>query len=720
MAGNIKGITISFRGDTTELSKALRQVDKETASIDSELRKVNGALKFNPTSVDLWRQKQTLLSQKISETSERLKTLKAAQKELDNKHVDKNSKEYRNLQREIITTESKLKNFKNQLKQVGNVNLRATSEQFKQIGSKATAAGNAMRGISRAAGVLVASIGALTYKSAQWADNLNTLQKKYRISTKDLQMYAAASKLVDVDVNTVTRAHVKLNRTMGSALKGSKTAVETFEKLGIAIQDENGALRDNDEVFQAAIQALGQMENETERDALAMDLFGKAATELNPLIEDGGETYKNFAETLKKYDLDFVDQETLDKANEFNDKIDTIKSIGLLAFQSIGAQLAEVFEPILEKVVEKVGEFAKWFSNLNPVVIAVVAGIAALVAAIAPALLIFGALSSAVGVLLGALAGISAPVIAVGAAIAAFVALFATALAKSQQFRDAVSQLAEVLVSTFEPVIEAAITMVKEFVTEIIDTAKAIADELAPVITALMPILKLVASFMAGRLKSAFTLVTGVIKVLGAAIRAMATIFKGTALAIITIASGIYSKLKSTFGKVREALVHPFESAKETIKGFIDKIKSYFPINIGNILSNVKLPHFSLKWGEKDFGPLGKIKYPTGFNPIKWYARGGIFNSPTLAGIGEAGPEAVVPLSGHQMEPFARAIAESMNGFNYEKLTAAIVAALMSVNSDIVLDIDGKRVADVTAPYMNTAINTLQRRQDRKIGIVGV
>ena len=71
MAGNIKGITIEFRGDTTQLDKALRSIDKETSGIDSELKKVNNGLKFNPTSVDLWRQKQTLLTQKVKETSER-------------------------------------------------------------------------------------------------------------------------------------------------------------------------------------------------------------------------------------------------------------------------------------------------------------------------------------------------------------------------------------------------------------------------------------------------------------------------------------------------------------------------------------------------------------------------------------------------------------------------------------------------------------------------
>ena len=144
MAGNIKGITIEFRGDTTSLDKSLRQVDKETRGIDSELKKVDKGLKFNPTSVELWKQKQTLLNQKIDQTDANLQDLKKAQKQLDAKNVDKNSAEYRELQREIITTESKLKTFKAQLRAIGNVNLQALGQQFKQIGAKMMGAGRTL------------------------------------------------------------------------------------------------------------------------------------------------------------------------------------------------------------------------------------------------------------------------------------------------------------------------------------------------------------------------------------------------------------------------------------------------------------------------------------------------------------------------------------------------------------------------------------------------
>ena len=144
MAGNIKGVTIEFRGDTTKLDKALRKINTETKAIDSELKKVNNALKFNPGSVELWSQKQELLKTKIGQTKEKLDALKAAQKDMDAAEVDKNSAEYRELQREIVVAESKLKTFKRQLNEVGNVKLKALSEQFKSVGKKMTDLGKTL------------------------------------------------------------------------------------------------------------------------------------------------------------------------------------------------------------------------------------------------------------------------------------------------------------------------------------------------------------------------------------------------------------------------------------------------------------------------------------------------------------------------------------------------------------------------------------------------
>ena len=337
MAGNIRGVTIEFRGDTTKLDKALRQVNNETRTIDNELRNVDKALKFNPTSVELWRQKQQLLSQKINETKDKLDLLKQQQASMDASGVDKNSMEYQKLQREIIETESKLKTFEGQLKAVGNVNLRAASEQFKEWGGSLTEAGQKMQGLSMAAAGVVAALAGISYKAGTNADDLNTLSKVYSINTGDLQKYAVAADLVDVSVEDIAKSHVKLEKSMYSANTGSKSMQEAFDKLGVSITDSNGELKSGDAVWQETIQKLGQMENETERDAIAMQLMGKSANELNPLIEDGGKTYEETAKLLEKYDLNIIDQETLDRANDFNDDIDRIKLIGTVTFQQLGS-----------------------------------------------------------------------------------------------------------------------------------------------------------------------------------------------------------------------------------------------------------------------------------------------------------------------------------------------------------------------------------------------
>lgn len=643
MAGNIKGITIEFSGDTAKLDRSLKDVDKSTKNIDKELKQVNNALKFNPTSVDLWRQKQDLLKQKIADTGERLKILKQQQAQMDAKNVDKNSEEYRKLQREIITTESKLKTFKGQLKAIGNINLRALGASMQQAGAKLTAAGQSMRTVSRYAAAATAAVGALAYKSGKWADNLNTMSKIYHIGTKELQLYSAAAKLVDVDVETIAKTHQKLGKNMANALDGSEKQAAAFDKLGISITNSDGTLRDADSVWQETIEALGEMENETERDALAMTLMGKSAGELNPLIQDGGETYKRVAETMEKYGLDFVDQDTLDKANEFNDKLDTIKAVGLVGLQTIGAKIAGVLAPALEKVVGIAGKIAKWLSGLDPVIIAVGAGIAGIVALLAPLLLLLGAIVSAGGALLGVLAGISAPMVAVAAGIAALVAVLATALAKSEPFREAMAQLGQNLVSVLLPVVKSAIAFFKELFAVIGQTATEVANDLAPVIKGLTPIITAVVKLLAGRLKASFTLIIAVVKGLSLVIRALA---KGVAAAFTSIASkgqSLYTKLKSTFSKVKSALTNPFETAKNAIKAIIDKIKGFFS-NLNVSAPHIPLPHFKIKPSGWDIGDLVKGKIPS--LSVDWYAKGGIFNRPTvLTGVGEAGPEAVVPLN---------------------------------------------------------------------------
>lgn len=582
MSGNIKGITIRFEADTTKLDKSLREINNNTKKLDKELRNVDKALKFNPTSVELWRQKQDLLTKKIEETEKSLDLLKQKQAALDAAGVSKTSEEYRKVQREIIEAESKLKTFNTQLRKIGQVNLRATSEQFKKMGQDLTSAGQAMRGISTAAAALAASIGALTVKSGKWADDLNTMSKRYSIGTKDLQMYSAAADLVDTSVEAIAGSHVKLEKQMLNASKGTGSAAEAFKALGVEVTDANGNLREGDAVWQEVISALGSLENETERDAYAMQLMGRSASELNPLIEDGGEAYKNLAETMQKYGLDFIDQETLDAANEFNDSLDTMKAIGMVAFQQLGTQLAAYLAPAMEKVVDVVGRLANWFSQLSPRTQAIIGGIAAVVAVVAPLLIGLGQVSFAISSIISLIAVIGPAIAGVVAALGPVILVIAA-------------------------VVAAGIALYKNW-----DTIKAKALEIWTAITTTWNSIK--------------------------------ESIRNTIENIVSNVTSKFNSLKTSveniWNTIKSAMINPIQTAKDTLLGIIDTVKSWFPINLGNIF-NFKVPHIDI--GSKSVTVGDKtVTVPT-FS-VSWYAKGGIFDQPTLAGIGESGPEAVVPL----------------------------------------------------------------------------
>ena len=589
MAGNIKGITIPFDGDTKDLERSIKALNSDISGLDKELRQVNNALKFNPTSVDLWKQKQQILTQKITDTDKKLKLLKQQQKDMDARGVNKNSAEYRKLQREIITTESKLKTFKGQLNSIGNIKLKVVSAQFKDIGNKLTTAANAMKGFSAAGAAVAGTLGTLAVKSSKTADNLNTLSQKYHIGTSDLQMYKAAADLTDVSVEAIAKSHVKLEKQMASAAEGGKSASQYFDQLGISVKNTDGSLRSADEVWQETIKALGQVENETKRDAIAMGLMGKSASDLNPLIENGGEAYANLAETMQKYHLDFMDQETLDKANQFNDQLDTMKAVGSVALQTLGAKLAEVLLPAMQKLGEIVGKFAEWISGLNPHVVAVIGVIAALVAGIFPLLMILGkvafvissitAFMSTMGISFAAIAG------PIGIAIAAIAAIIAIGVLLYKNW-DKIKAAAKALLASISATWEAIKAKVVTTVTNI---------------------------------KTAVT-----------------TAFNTLKTTVANVFNSIKATATTVWNNIKTAITKPIESAKEKVTAIINKIKSFFPISIGNILKNIKLPH--IQWHTKEI--LGKVKIPV-FDGVSWYDKGGIFNSPSIIGVGEKRPEFV-------------------------------------------------------------------------------
>lgn len=448
MAGAIKGITIKLGADASELTKSLSQAEANLKGTQKQLNQVNKALKFNPNNVDLLRQKEELLTRKIEDTTKQIDTMKQALKQMDAQGIDKTSDEYMALEREIIQAESKQKHFNKELQQVrmqaSSVGQLAT--KFEQVGGKLESLGNKMRQVSMVAGALAVAIGGLALKTSQTADDINTMSKVYGIATDDLQKYARASELVDVSVETIGKSQVRLKKQMLNASDGAGASAEAFNRLGVSVTNADGSLRNQDEVFQEVLQSLGSMQNETERDATAMTIFGKSASELNPLIEDMGETYKNVMDTFAKNDLTLVDQKTLDNANRFKDSLDMIKATLGQAFFTLGTNLASYLAPIMDKIADKVGKLAGWVAKLNPKVLAIIGTIAGVVGVLAPLLIGVGKMIGLVSkiikscqLLFGLLS--ANPIILVIAGVVALITALVTAYKKSEAFRNVVNKV---------------------------------------------------------------------------------------------------------------------------------------------------------------------------------------------------------------------------------------------------------------------------------------
>ncbi len=354
----IKGITVDIGGNTTGLQKALSEVNAKTKDLSTELRQVDKLLKLDPNNITLVKQKQDLLKQSIEQTSEKLNTLKSAQKQVSEqfKNGDIGAEQYRAFQRELEATQHQLDGLKDQKKNVSVIGA-AFGEVKDKISESTEKLQPFIDGLSKAADISktiavggvqtvgktveVAAKGLATYataalgagtavfamsaKAGAAADDINTLSKQTGLSTDQIQKFQYASDLIDVPLETLTGSMSKLTKNMATAQKGTGDAAAAFEALGVKVTDNNGQLKNNQDVFNETIDALGKIENSTQRDAYAMAIFGKSAQDLNPLILGGAEDLKTLGDSAEEMGL-ILSQDALNNLNAFNDSLDTLKA----------------------------------------------------------------------------------------------------------------------------------------------------------------------------------------------------------------------------------------------------------------------------------------------------------------------------------------------------------------------------------------------------------
>ena len=308
----------------------------------------------------------------------------------------------------------------------------------------------------------------------------------------------------------------------------------------------------------------------------------------------------------------------------------------------------------------------------------------------------FAPLADAASETLGSIADLGGDVVAALAPLGDFVTgngpAFAGMMERIQQHLadlapvvDELSATWDVLKETFTTFVEVVSPVIAEFIGQLVSGLVGLLPIIASVVeavaTVVNDVLAIITAFIVD-VQTGFEGLRSTLSTIWEAIKtAAATAWEGVKTAITSVWDGIktgvsnavnavkttvsnvFNSIKSTvstiWNGIKSAITTPINAARDAVKNAIDRIKGFFSFKIS--WPHIPLPHFSVS------GSANPLDWLTGGLPkfsISWYAKGGIAEGPTLyaAGIGEAGPEAIVPLRGSKMRPFALAVADEMGG----------------------------------------------------------
>jgi len=392
MADNF-GLKIGIEGEK-EFKNALRDINQSFKVLGSEMNLVSSEFDKNDRSVQALTARNQVLNKEIDTQKEKVETLEKA---LNNAATsfgenDKRTQAWQvqlnNAKAELNGLEKELKQNDNALEDVGKEfdDAEKQSEQFnKALKNSADTADNADGKFSKLGstlgkigvglGVGIAAIGTaavgagkaladMTVGASQYADEILTQSTVTGMSTESLQAYKYAAELIDTPLETLTSTMSKNIKSMSSAREGTGTTAEAYKKLGISVTDAHGNLKDGETVYWQAIDALGKMQNETERDALAMQIFGKSARDLNPLIAQGSEGFSKLTDEAKRMGA-VMSEDSLNALGKFDDSMQRLKSGAGAAKNMLGTVLLPQLQLLADDGVNLLGDFTKGISEAN-------------------------------------------------------------------------------------------------------------------------------------------------------------------------------------------------------------------------------------------------------------------------------------------------------------------------------------------------------------------
>jgi phage-related protein len=381
------GIKLGVEGEKS-FKAALADINQSFRILGSEMTLVTSQFDKNDRSVESLAARNSVLNREIDTQKDKISTLQSAlanaadsfgenDKRTQNWQIQLNkaTAELNGMERELGDNEKALDAVGKEEKEAGD-NADKLGDEVEQSGKSAEDAGGRfdklggiLKGIGTAMGAAFIAVGAaavtatkalteMSVGTAAYADNILTMASVTGLSTESLQAYTYAAELVDVSIETLTGSMSKNVKSMSSATDSTKGTGAAYAKLGVSVRDANGELRSAEDVYWESIDALGKISNETERDALAMQIFGKSARDLNPLIEQGSAGIAELTEEAKRMGAVMSD-EALNMAGNFDDVVQRLTAGSAAAKNALGMVLMPQLMELGTDGVDLLGDFTR-------------------------------------------------------------------------------------------------------------------------------------------------------------------------------------------------------------------------------------------------------------------------------------------------------------------------------------------------------------------------
>lgn len=354
-----------------EYKQAISEIGSGMKVLDSEMRKVQSAYAQNADSVEALSAKNDVLERKISTQTEKIEYLKAALQQSAEKYgeADKRTMQWQaslnnakaelnNLNNQFDENKQKIADSGKEMGNLGDVVNGLTSKLGIQLPDSMKQSMNAMGSLDASSLALAGGFAAvataivkaekalisMTKEAASNADDLLTLASVTSMTTDSVQELNYMADLTDVSLDRIKDSLKETTNKMQEAATGTGAAYEAYQKLGVEITNADGSMRSAQDVFYDTIDALGDMKNQAERDALAMDLMSESAQELNPIIELGGDKLREYAQ--EAHDMGYVlDNDALKSLQAVDDAYSRLQNTQ----EGVKNQLAVEFAPYLEE-----------------------------------------------------------------------------------------------------------------------------------------------------------------------------------------------------------------------------------------------------------------------------------------------------------------------------------------------------------------------------------